>query len=601
MRTLFAFNTRWLNKFIKKSFPRIVFYASEESEVYISASQYRICDNKAAIFIEKYYDRILSDFGFDKIKRIVGEDLADSMIKRRLISELSEIYRALYYANEIRQKVSDASKVYLWSGGISYLAYKMLLKYQPKDVSVRIPLVLRLIAQGVYILKSLISFFKSAVFLERLMPLSRIKVTIPEVSQFKLGVHLNGSHDFTSVPSIDFFAADGVVTENDIVYVADERWPSQYIDGLRKNSNSVVDLSRDARGLLSFAQFMKRIYFPHLVYRVRVMWAILRYPYLSKDLYETLKSRVLWSIFYARFSVNKFMAIMGIDHVSSIYEHAKRKVETIFLYLSSTSRCCEKIDLERTACHEYAYMKFDTLISGKTSINWFQSVDCNIGNYVDVGVMCSDIVVKNKTQNRGAICNRLGLKSSDVVLGYFDHTVGHKGVFTHEEYSEFLMSMKTLLDTRSDCVVVLKSKKSPRLILENLNDEVKIDFEALLKHERFRIANDHQVNVFELIGLSDLVISAPLSSVIGISLAAGVNMVTYDPGSKYNFPDIIENELPGIRAKNSDELLGLVEHWMNLSEDEYRKFKENYIKPLVDQYSDGRAVQRLRDHLTIGE
>ena len=86
---------------------------------------------------------------------------------------------------------------------------------------------------------------------------------------------------------------------------------------------------------------------------------------------------------------------MTADDITSSYAHKKNNTKTIFLYYSTTTNILKNIKQpEVSHCHDYTYMDYDIVISSKVSNEWLSTLQNNIKEYIDLGPISSDLIIK---------------------------------------------------------------------------------------------------------------------------------------------------------------------------------------------------------------
>jgi hypothetical protein len=109
-------------------------------------------------------------------------------------------------------------------------------------------------------------------------------------------------------------------------------------------------------------------------------------------------------------------------------------------------------------------------------------------------------------------------------------------------------------------------------------------------------ANEFDLSSSEVIGVSDLVVSAPMSSVIFEALCGDVKTISFDPLGQYVNHDIVTNQFPKFNAVDYEELEKLFNYWIyQCTDKDFDVFLSNYIRPNVDQkYYEGSMINRFK-------
>jgi polysaccharide biosynthesis PFTS motif protein len=242
-------------------------------------------------------------------------------------------------------------------------------------------------------------------------------------------------------------------------------------------------------------------------------------------------------------------------------------------------------------------MIFDKTITDIETNKWLRAHQNSVKKYIDNGVLFADYAKNITCDQKTAIRTQLGVLPKQTLVSCFDNNVGPMCVFNYEEYYLLLDSIKKILDLYPHFYVVFKSKHSNESTLrKQFPFYIKDIFRELLQNERFcEVTNDQGIMSYELVGSTDLVISGATSTIICVSLAGGIKTISYDPGNKYFQKFIITENFPNLCAHDFNELVDLIEYWLYKStDDDFRAFINDYIRPNIDPYCDGRAIERLQ-------
>jgi hypothetical protein len=94
-------------------------------------------------------------------------------------------------------------------------------------------------------------------------------------------------------------------------------------------------------------------------------------------------------------------------------------------------------------------MIVDNVVSSLESIYWLKSLENNVGKYLTLGPIFSDLV-ESASKNKRAICDKLKINKGAKIISFLDHTVGYNGVMTFKAYKRFINSMLMLSQNNSD-------------------------------------------------------------------------------------------------------------------------------------------------------
>ena len=194
--------------------------------------------------------------------------------------------------------------------------------------------------------------------------------------------------------------------------------------------------------------------------------------------------------------------------------HRKYNIETIFLYFSITEQIIENTnDPNLTHCLDYSFMVYDTIISSNISNDWFKTLNNDVETYIDNSpFMCERI--GDYSKKRLDYMNSLKISTNMKLACILDSPVGLYSVMNLDSYKDFIKTMTRLVENTRDTMYLFKTKK-PYEEIKRLNDkEIIMILDFLISQENVIYVNELNLSIYEAIGISDLVISAPKSSAI---------------------------------------------------------------------------------------
>ena len=387
-----------------------------------------------------------------------------------------------------------------------------------------------------------------------------------------------------------------------IIYLIDEPSTSKYIDEVKESGYNIIDFNTDLIIDYSRVLFAKTHYKKTIKLRLQFFKMALDCLFFSRTIYYTYRSELLWRIFNDNYEVKKFFHMMHPGDLASVAINQRYGAESVFFYCSTThNRIDRKINYNISEEVYYSNMIFDKIYSNKASNRWFKSNQNHVKEYVDVGSLMSDFVFQASLTRSNIIREKLGLKKERILLTFFDSVVGFRGTFTYSDQINFLQTIYKILKRYDKITVVFKTKNKPRISsYPEQGRNATYILEKLKNHKNFIYGNDKTFSSYDLMGVSDLVISAPGSSVLYESIIGGKKTISYDPSSRYKEDYILAEKFPNFCAHGFNELEKLIKYWLyDCDEKEFIKFQNKYIKRYFDDYCDGRAVNRLKAHLNI--
>jgi polysaccharide biosynthesis PFTS motif protein len=108
-------------------------------------------------------------------------------------------------------------------------------------------------------------------------------------------------------------------------------------------------------------------------------------------------------------------------------------------------------------------------------------------------------------------------------------------VWNQKEYNIFLHKIYESLLKKSDYEIIYKSKKIRQDLYKKFTNENKIIFNKILKCKNFTYieGDNKKITTYQIISISHLVVSAPVSSIITETLNANKKILVFDPTKKY--------------------------------------------------------------------
>ena len=314
--------------------------------------------------------------------------------------------------------------------------------------------------------------------------------------------------------------------------------------------------------------------------------------------YNSLRQRILWELFYDQFTLKNITRLMIAENITSSIVHRKHSVDTIFVYFSTTESVVrQRQKKEKSSCNEYAYMISDYSVSSRLSNKFISSMECSISSFVDIGPVFRDIC-KITTAQKEELLNILKIDDDSEIISFFDHTIGHIGVLNKLAYKTFLKTILLCAKNNPNSIFLFKSKKAP----ENLNQLSGFDVSEIIERIRARdnciYANDLNLTPYQLIGLSDLIISAPMSSVIFEALSSGKPAISFDPERQYKRFNVPSHQIPNLSVYSIDELTYNIKTWQDdINNTKFKSFLNKYLQSYIDINENESSINKFQSFL----
>lgn len=589
----------WLYRNIYSRFkalkPKIFSKIKYLDEDIFTAEDHRRCDNEAAgnenIFLNINNDKssVLSDFG--------GDAYASSLLGRECLWQVKKMLHSFRYADKIYQQKNLTGDAYIWPEKFSWKIYKIaksnnfLPKYLKLPFSAMIYLKLYGLARYLWFLKRFIFFPEKIIFMSNgSIPSSKKK--------FVACVYLEQAFFGNRYNPLELFVDNEMINKEDVLFIHEEHEKQEWEIYASESGYNVLNMNDVLTGV-NKKNFIKQKYAEISIFRIKVFLLSLLYPWAISSLSNAVRQRVIWESFYEKYDVGTTVRMMIAGDLTSSIVQMKNNTITQILFLSNQESVV-KSPIYRDKCiyMDYIYMIFDQLLANKSTINWSETSQSYIKQCITVGPLFSDLVVNYRNTNLNEIKKRVGVDNDARIIAIFDNTVGHSGVLNYESYRELLKSVIRLHDEFPDLYVIFKSKKAYDSISKQANGQFTELFEQIRNHSKCIYANDFDLSTFELMAISDLVISSPISSITFESLCGGTRTILYDPIGLYAEHDITTNTFSFFNARNYSELKELVTYWLDdESGEKYEAFINNNVKVNVNANCDGNDLKRFRNVL----
>ena len=535
--------------------------------------------------------------------KIGGKIYSESVFKKLIYGEVEIIFTSLLFAEKVIKKYEINEKVDLVPTTISFTIFQIMKRLELIPENIRIPWNILLYMRIRESFRNIYYLIRFVFYPESLLLRMRGKGSNQIKKKYKIGGHLYHGIGFKTKPfSFDFFITDKDKWKDKIIYVIDEPAPAKYVEEVKQSGYKVVDFNTDLIRHSNRTLFFKSHYLNTITLRIQLFRLVFDRLFYARTIYFAYRSELLWRIFNDRYEVGVLFHMMHPGDLASVAINQRYGIECVFFYCSTThNRIDRNNNYDSAEEVYYSNMIFDKILSNKASNKWFRSNQNHIKNYIDIGSIMSDFVF-NITQERiNKIKRDLNIDNRMILLSFYDTVVGHIGTFSFEDQLKFMESINNLLDANSNFFIAFKSKEKPQIDSYPLEGKKILSMlDKLKENPRFVYANKISLNSYELMAVSDLVISAPLSSVLFEAVIGGVKSISYDPNSRYIGDYMLAEQFPNFSAHSHDELEKLIKYWLyDCDEKEFIKFQNKYIKRFFDDYCDGRAVNRLKTNLNI--
>ena len=543
----------------------------------LGASEYRLADYEASLIESEIFNKLINESSTGCLSEWGGKEYGRKLIGKRIMHETKNIYISVFYAQAVIEKYKIKGIVYLWPNYFELKIFNYLKKINKIPSNIKI---LNISYAYLYLkskVKFLVYLIKSLFFIEKIF-LSEKKNKNIIKNNYMYAAYMDDGlkgWDFDKL-----LISDDSLNLSDVLFINTNNSRQDWISEYKDAGYNVCDI-KDMSSLIDKDLGKITYYKKYFKIKIDILVLIIKYPWISSTLFSHLKKRFFWDIFYSQIHIKNIMSTMIADDITSSYAHKKNNTKTIFLYYSTTTNILKNIkEPEVSHCHDYTYMDYDIVISSKVSNEWFSTLQNNIKEYINLGPISSDLIIK-ASNNKDDLLKKIGIIDYKKIISFVDSPTGLYSITNHSSYKIFLEALLKLADINIQNYYLLKTKHSYNHIRSHTNKNIVHLLDTLRMKKNIVYANDFNLTSYDTIGLSDLTISGPESSVVYEALFAGKKTICFDPYLQYeNFPSI-ENHIPRCKGSSYDEIKILHDYWLN---DVNNNDFEEYLKSHVNIY-----------------
>lgn len=510
-------------------------------------------DYNVSINIDKIYKKIvnldLRDINDDDLKT------AHNTFKQKIALYACDINRSFTFARFIKKKYKIKNKISIETNIFNHKVYKIMKELDLLDKNIDILFEIKIISQIFYYFKNIYFFLKI--------------LTLPELNIFKNSIFKKKIFKKKKILSI--FINDIKFDENNlnlsflnkkklkdkIVYLTEDKNISNS-KNYNKYKKNIIFFNKELFKNFNFLYYLKNLYLELFLKRNIFLSIGINNPVFLNVLFKSLDNLTKWKLFYSIYETKFHLNAMSDEKVFVKDFHNKNNVKTIFLYFSTTEELFKKDFKNRFSRANYVYLNYDFFVSDNLSINLFKLQKTKVKKYIKIGNLGSDIILKNKNKtfvqkNR----RKLEIKNTKKILSFFDHTFGRDGIWGQRDFYIFFKKIHELLSNKFNFEVIYKSKKTKLELYKSFTNQNKKLFNKILEYENFKyIAGDNnKISTYQIIGMSDVVVSAPISSVIIETLNASQKILVFDPTKKYKSKHFFINQFPQLYCNNENNFI----------------------------------------------
>jgi len=560
-----------------------------------------LADELADRYGDKVVRKLWHNDELEKIDEILQDDHAKMFLEKYALNSTKRLLLSLIYAKKAKDKNA-------LSGDIRFIPKQFdieIFDSLPEECAemfkgIKIPrlfIIKHRIRQNMgMIIASVMLKLLPYYYLLRIIFNSRSKTSLK--ASYKYGIYLWGTDwGFSDGPnSMDLFIKQGMMSKDEVLYVITAP-PSLATPSYLKRVNAsgydhcyLEDIFRSC----SVGQYLE--IFNRTIKSLAGSFRSIRTSRRATKiaLNKMLKDIILWEIFYAVTGVGAFIAIQEPGASTRVIWQRKYGSLNYFIYLSSTH-------LRGLATNiYYSRMIFDRFMSSKIPVKEFKGYGNRIAQYDDVGIVNADHVRSTRSDkgSRARIYKMLKLPGDKKIISVFDDNSDSYDIIPLNEIEYFTAGILKLIEENPDYCVLFKPRS---LNVFKRADKLKSIYGKLKFHDRCRVMNTlpGKISAYEMMGISDLVITVYSSSTLTEALSGGAKTICFKPRSAGydHFWDVIE-AMHKVTCHTHEELSGHARYWLaDADNKKYEEMNGGHIREHVDGYCDGKALLRLKQCL----
>lgn len=555
-------------------------------------------DSKAYELTGQIFDKIVKKAECNAINFLFEDTRADLLLRQSIGHALRKIFLSYAFALKAAEYLHLDKTIVFIPEGIDVNMLEALVKTKNIDLKkIRISFWFISIKK----FNDLFSFLKYKLILLNfaeiiflLLPFGRFAQSERKI--YKYGIFLRRTDTGISnrPNSMDLLIKEGVIKKEESIFVMDgTSGPigNEYMSKVASSGYAYCHFGKMLKSV-SKTEYSKLFYKKNKQASAVLKKINIRSNFVLKNFISALLVMYAWEVFYSRYYVETFIGIQEPGALARALWQKKYGSKYYFIYLSS-------YPIEETATKTY-YRNIiaDKLITSIMPIRGFKEQDNNFNEYYDCGIINSSIVRRMKSEPGiiAGIKARLNIDKSMKVISVFDNSSDSYDTMPFCDMLKLLEILIQLLGKDKDVVIVYKLRD---LGVFERSEEIKRLFSLVCGHSRCRAIKNNEYSVLEILSVSDMVITVPLSSVFTEALSAGIKTICFIT-QDYLIEEFNDKSawVSRIFAQDYNQLLGCMSYWASDKDNvKFEEFMRNYVKKNIDTFCEGQALARLTDYL----
>jgi hypothetical protein len=527
MTTLLLLEKNRIQNFLPNK-NKVNFY-DNRGRVDYSAGDFRSGDNRASFFENQYFKEskkwLSSKLNY--ISGLCGKEGNRNFIGLSWQNHARKVYHSFDFAEKIKNNLDLHETVEIWPEYFPYSVYKFLLNKEalPKGIEInrwaKIYMIAREVGEWLYC-TSFVLLYSEVILIKLLFARGGIKracdvavnieggkskiIRSPQELLKKTIAHRHGSIVFINNGKI----VDDVIKEKNY----------KYADKIIRNL--------DHSAIQTFYDYLTNDYIKNLRWKFWSLIHIFLSPLHSRAILKSVVNYAYWTALHRNLKPKVVLSFMVRENLIASYLHDRYECKSMFVYFSTTPNCIVgAYDANFASCYDYAHIRSSYIYSSPISNAWLRTQELDVDEFVDDAPIYSGLIrlIKRTKQN---ILQRIEIDTSKLVITFFDASVGYGGVVTELQYLTFINAIDEVSERFPEATVIFKSKYPLSYLERSLGDSCVSKLDAIRLKNKVLFAENLNLTGHMVIGISDIVISLPMSSIIYEALTADTRVIVYN-------------------------------------------------------------------------
>jgi hypothetical protein len=549
-------------------------YFDNSLGVHLSASDYRLADNRASVFESQYLNEVKN---WPKNKSSYIEGVCGKQAYRNFIglgwqNHARKIFRSFHYAEKIKKHLGITEHIEIWPEYFHISVYEFLQSKGalPQGIKInkwaKVCIKIRGVAESIY--SAGFALFYSEIILFKLM-------FAKNNNTYNCDVAVNIEDKASSLirsPQV-LLKRTQAYRCGKIIYIRKSLSNNSIKLKSQDYTSKIID-ANDHSAVQTFSDYLINDYLKNIKWKLWSLIHIFLSPLHSRSILKSVQNYAYWKAFHRNLKPKLVLNFMVREDLIASYLHSVNECKSMFVYFSTTQQCIMDLyDSSFATCYDYAHMKSNYIYSTEISNEWLRTQEVDVDNYInDLPIYSGLIRLIKRTRNK--VLDKKGIDSSKIVISFFDVTVGQVGVVSESQYIEFLDAIFNTSKIFPNAIIIFKSKYQTSNLELRLGVDFKTKLAAIRLQDNILFAENLSLSGHWVIGISNIVISLPLSSIIYEGLASDVPVILYNVFEKGGFSNALYDSYGSFSVANTkDELFVNIKMLIN-------KLKFNEIKPI---------------------